>query len=418
MSTTHRIRLAALAAATTLVVAACGSGSDSGSDGAASGSAASGPTLTIGALAPSLGASAYPEVEAGLKAAEHYINTTRGGVDGRQLAIDICQSDGTPETAVACANKFVEAKHPVVIDPYDPSFPGARAVLVQAGIPFAGTVSADPTNEAVDYGQGFYWTGPLAVTAAGAATLWESTGAKTVSFASRDFPAAHTYVDNVLQPLADSLGVQLRVQYVDENTANWNAVAAALLEGSPDLTGTVTNSEDGCTSLFGALRKQGWTKNIFVGSCTKYVTELSPEEAAGTITVPRTWLPQAKDNAPAEQKKQLEDFAAAMEAVGETDLDGARAIYAFTSAVTLAQALSEVSGDVTPQSATQAIESIKDLSMFLGPKVTCDGAQWPGVATACSNQSIWFTVQEDGSYKPGDAAGFVDVSPTVIDALS
>lgn len=400
-----------------LVTAACGADAEPESAPAGS-NVATGSPIKIGAMAPSNGATAFPEVEYGVKAAEWYINNEMGGIDGHKLEVDLCQGDGSPETAVACANGFVSSSYPVVLDAYDFSFGGARPILIEAGIPFVGSVSGDSTNETVDYPHGFYWTGPLAITAAGVANMWDASGTTKANLAVADAPAAHTYVDSTFLPLSDARGVDSAVQWVDETKANWNAIAAAEMEGDPDMTGSISLSEDGCTALFTALRQQGWTGDIFVGSCTKYVDEMDPKDSAGTMTIPRTWLYQGKDNAPAEVADQLEDFATAMDAVGHGEALEARAIYAFAGLVTLAEVLQTVDGDITPKSVTTAITSVKDKQMFLGPKITCDGQQWPGRPTACSKQSIFFTVQEDGSYKPGDPDGFVDISAEVIDALS
>jgi branched-chain amino acid transport system substrate-binding protein len=44
--------------------------------------------------------------------------------------------------------------------------------------------------------------------------------------------------------------------------------------------------------------------------------------------------------------------------------------------------------------------------MFLGPVVTCNGQQWPGAPSACTNQTIAYTVQADGSYTPINPNGW------------
>lgn len=415
-----RLLVGAAITALSLSMTACGSQS-SDSDGetpAAGASAATGEPIKIGAMAPSDGPAAYPEVEYGIEAAEWYINNELGGINGRPLEVDICRGDGSPETAVACANEFVGASYPVVLDGYDASFGGARPVLTEAGIPFAGTVAGDPTNETVEAPGAFYWTGPLAVTAAGVANLWDVVGSKKANYVVIDAPSNHKYVDGVLMPLAQAQGVELAVQYVDPAKANWNAIAAALMEGDPDMTGSVTLTEDGCTSLFGALRQQGWTGDIFVGSCTKYVEELDPADSAGTYMIPRTWISPSRDHAPDDVVEQLDAFENAMKEVGHEDALEARATYSFSGLVTLAEALQSVEGEYTSESVSAALTSVKDKEMFLGPRITCDAAQWPGRPTACSNQSIFFTVQDDGSYKPGDDTGFVDIPQPVIDTLS
>ena len=73
---------------------------------------------------------------------------------------------------------------------------------------------------------------------------------------------------------------------------------------------------------------------------------------------------------------------------------------------------------ITTESARTAIEAISGEQMFLGPEITCDGQQWAGVATACSQQSIAFRINEDGSYEPSNPDGFIDTPKDIIDVLS
>ncbi|HET7735891.1 MAG TPA: ABC transporter substrate-binding protein [Nocardioidaceae bacterium] len=402
------------AAVALMLVAACGSATGGGDGTPVGDNVATGTPLKIGAMTPSNGPEGFPENEYGALAAEWYVNNEMGGINGHKLELDICKGDGSPETAVACANGFVSSGYPAVVDAYDFSFGGARPILVEAGIPFGGTVSGDPTNETVEYGQGFYFTGPLAVTAAGVVNMWKAQGTETANFVVADAPSAHAYVDSTLAPWAEATGVEMQVQYVASTQANYNAIAAALMDGDPDMTGSLSLPEDGCTSLFTALRQQGYDGDIYVGSCTEYVEEMSAQDAAGTLTIPRLWLPQAKEHAPAGIADQMDAFTEAMEAVGHGDNIESRAIYAFASVVTMAEALSTIEGDVTPETATQALKGLKRHQMFLGPDITCDGNQWPGLATACAASSIFFTVQEDGSYMPGDPNGFVDIDKSLL----
>ncbi len=55
------------------------------------------------------------------------------------------------------------------------------------------------------------------------------------------------------------------------------------------------------------------------------------------------------------------------------------------------------------------MQQVKDFPTFLGPKVTCDGEQWPGAPGACSHEGIFFEVQEDGTLKPVNEQGYIDL---------
>ncbi|MGP3533175.1 hypothetical protein ACTU3I_00145 [Microbacterium sp. RD1] len=410
-----RTALVSAVGATALLLSACaGSAAPASTAGDAT---PEGEPISIGSYAPSSGSNAWPEVEAGVRAAEWYVNNELGGIGDRPLDVHTCVTNGSAESGVGCANEFVSAGYAFVLDPYDLSTGAGRPILEEAGIPWAGTVAGDPKSETAPYPTGFFFTGPLAITAAGLANIWEQEDVETASYAVTDAPSVHTYIDNVLIPLADALGVEMTIQYVDPAQANWAAVAAAQLQGEPDMTGSVSLPEEGCTQLFGALRQQDPDGKIFVGSCSQYIDELGPD-AAGTYTVPRLWSPLALDHAPEAVAAEIEAFTDAMAAVGAEDQISARATYAFAGLVTAARALATVEGDVTAESVTAALEGIAGEQMFLGPQITCDGEQWPGAPTACSSQSIYFVVQQDGTLKPGDAEGFTDLSQVIIDTLT
>src|SRR5688572_2224957 len=94
---------AAIASVGVMMLVACGGeggGGSSANDGE--------ETLTIGVIAPLSGPSAHPASKSGVEAAQQHINDVLGGIGGRQLDFSWCESDGTPEFVVNCANRFVQ----------------------------------------------------------------------------------------------------------------------------------------------------------------------------------------------------------------------------------------------------------------------------------------------------------------------
>ena len=118
---TRTWRVAAVFAAATLVLTACGSDSDSGSDkksDSGSKAAAKGDgTLTIGTLLPQTGdlAALGPPEFAGVQLAVDDINAA-GGVDGKKIVkIDSDSGDGTPDIAGASVDKLLAQNVDVVV---------------------------------------------------------------------------------------------------------------------------------------------------------------------------------------------------------------------------------------------------------------------------------------------------------------
>jgi branched-chain amino acid transport system substrate-binding protein len=405
-----------LAAITALVLGGCeATPSDS-----AAGFGTENPTgepIVLGVMAPTTGATAYPDTAYGAQGAEYYVNRVLGGIGGRPIKLDICRGDGSPEHAINCANSFVSKKIPVVIDAYEPALQGALPILGAAGIPLVGTLAGTGSADRVEYGKAFFYTGPTEVSALGSLSMLHSLDVKKAALAVTDAPASHTYVDQIIKPIAKELGIDVAIQYPPGNGANFSVLAATQLADQPDSTGVIALPEDSCTELYKAIRQQGFTGTFFAGSCSKFINELGGQ-AKGAATQPRLWVYAARDHAPAEVRKQLDDFKKSMDATGHGDQLSTRAIYAFAGVVNTVKAMGAIGGDITAASVTTAMKQLKDFPTFAGPTVTCDGKVWPGMPTACSKQAIFFEVQSDGSLKAVNDAGYVDLDLSIIPSTS
>ena len=390
-----------------LTMAACG-GDDESAD--TSGGLAGDPVV-LGVQSPDQGAGAYPQSTYGAEAAEWYINNELGGIQGRPVELDICSGDGSPETGVKCGNDFVAADVPVVFDAYDQVATGAMTPLLkEARIPIVGTLAGQAVAEREEYGTAFYFTGPLETSALGMVTVLSELGKTQAMLAVNEAPSSHGYVDDLVKPLGERVGLAVEAAYVDVENINYQVLAATELAEDPDVAGVIALPEEACTGLIQALRQGGYEGTIFAGSCSQFIDEVGAP-AAGAIVQPRLWVPKSYDHAPAQVQEQLDDFTAAMEEVGYEDELSARSLYSFAGLVNLANILNGIDGDITNETVKSAMESVADFETFLGPVVTCDGEQWPGIPSACSSQGIFFEVQDDGTLAPVEDDGYVALEP-------
>lgn len=401
---------AAGAMAMALALTACGGSTKaSPSDGGLTGE-----PVIVGVQSLDTGPVAYPQNTYGAKAAEWYINNKLGGIGGRPVKLDICSGDGTPETGVKCANKFVSEDVPVVFDAYDGTSMGAMTpILESAGIPIVGTLAGQAVAENAKYPTAFYFSGPLETSALGMVKILSQLGKKTASLAVTDAPSSHGYVNDLVKPMGRKLGIEVEGVYTKVDNANFQVLAATEMAGKPDVAGVIALPEDGCTGLIRALRQAGFEGTIFAGSCSQFIEELG-EDAAGAIVQPRLWVPLSYDHAPAEVKKQLDEFSEAMKAVDYEDEQSARSVYSFAGLINLAKVIQGIDGEITNKSVSTAMQQVKDFQTYLGPKVTCDGKQWPGRPGACSHEGIFFEVQKDGTLKPVNGQGYIDLEPEAV----
>jgi branched-chain amino acid transport system substrate-binding protein len=408
----RRLTAVTAGAAVLLLASAC-----SKAEGAAdAGGDLEGEPVVIGVQSLDTGAVAYPQNTYGAEAAEWYINNELGGIGGRPIELDICSGDGTPETGVNCANHFVTEDVPVVFDAYDGTSVGAMTpILAEAGIPIVGTLAGQGVAESAEYGTAFYFSGPLETSALGMVTVLADSGASTAALAVTDAPSSHGYVDALVKPLGEGVGLDVTAVYTTVDNLNYQVLAQTELASDPDVAGVIALPEDACTGLVGALRQNGFEGTMFAGSCSQFIEELGGD-AAGAIVQPRLWVPRTYDNAPSEVQEELDAFATAMEAVGYEDEQSARSLYSFAGIINLAKILSDVDGELTAESVGTAMKGVKDFPTFLGPEVTCDGQQWPGRPGACSHEAIFFEVQDDGTLAPVNEEGFTELDTSVAEA--
>jgi branched-chain amino acid transport system substrate-binding protein len=377
-----------------------------------------GKPVIVGLQSGDTGPLAYPQSTYGARAAEWYVNNKLGGINGRPLKLDLCSGDGTPEKGVSCANHFVSSNAPVVFDAYDGVSVGPMApILSSAKIPIFGQLAGQGVAESAPYGTAFYLSGPLETSALGMVTLLHNKRARTASLAVTDAPSSHGYVDKLVKPMGRRLGVSVSAVYTKENNANYDVLARTELAGKPDVAGLIALPEDGCTSLIQAVKQAGFQGMIFSGSCSQFVDDLGGK-AEGAVIQPRLWPPLSRDHAPKDVQAQLDEFAQAMREVGHDKEQSARSEYSFAGIIDLAKILKGIRGEINETSVTRALKDVRDFQTYLGPKVTCDGKQWPDRPGACSHKAIFFEVQGDGTLAPVDKGGFIDLDTSAQSAIS
>ncbi|MGZ5421059.1 MAG: ABC transporter substrate-binding protein [Aeromicrobium sp.] len=234
---TKTIRFAAVAAASALVLAACG-GSDSGDEKKADSVAKGDGVLTVGTLLPQTGDLAFlgpPEI-AGVDLALKQINDA-GGVLGKPVEKSKADSgDGTPKIAPGSVDKLLSAKSDVIIGAASSSV----SLSVIDKIISAGVVQFSPANTSTAFDtyddKGFYFrTAPSDVLQGNVlGNLVLQDGAKNVAIIARQEAYGEALANNVENTIQDQGGtVGAKVLYsVDATT--YTSEIAKLKDAKPD----------------------------------------------------------------------------------------------------------------------------------------------------------------------------------------
>jgi branched-chain amino acid transport system substrate-binding protein len=405
-------------------VAACGSSKATSSGSSAtttagttggSSAATTGPTtqtagspITVGFDAPTSGASPFPTETIAIKGALKYVNTVLGGINGHPLAIDVCQTDETPETNVNCANTFVQDHVVAVLDGYDYGSGAETPILSRAGIPAIGVVAG---NETVDTSPNDFFFGPADEEfASGPLQVLAKQGVKSVAFSSPNTPADQDYAKIALIPAAKALGIKLDNSYYNPANTDWAVIADTLVAQHADVVGTVAGSEAQCTSMLEALRAVNVTSKVFLGGCSAFVQSAGIKASVGVLSYTALWQPDFINHAPAVIQAQLEAYKTAMTAVGGASVTDQHGVAAFATVVDVDEVLKMIKGAITPATVKSQFLALKNWQPFLDPPATCDHKEWPGTST-CTASMLVTKIAPDGGTEPDAGTGFTPISP-------
>ncbi|HEX7134513.1 MAG TPA: ABC transporter substrate-binding protein [Iamia sp.] len=366
------------------------------------GEGASGDPLRIGHLNLQ---EFVPEARLGAEVAADYVNTELGGVNGRPIEYETCDSDPSPEKTIDCANQLVESGVELVQVGIDVNLDAAMPIFESAGIPVTGHVALTPqartSDDAVFFGASFV--------SGAAAPLYHlaDEGIESVTYLMGESPASHELVESGVEPVAESLDLDYDTVYFDAST-DFAVLVATAMADDPDAIGSPVATEPECLGFIGALRSAGYDGTIIAGQCTSFIEELGPDAAAGVLTISDRWRPDDPDAAPEAKQEDIQTYVDAMTAAGEEDAINGFAFFYFATTIDMARALEGVTGEYDGASMLEAMKAVKDVDSFMGPTISCDGSLVED-ESMCSTGWLTYEVTDEGSMR-ALSSDFVDGS--------
>jgi branched-chain amino acid transport system substrate-binding protein len=395
----RKLALAVSLALTVTGVAACGgsSGSSSSSSSApaaatstpAPAKVASGAPITIGFLNQEKGAVAFPDFGSGARVARDYLNDQLGGVNGRPLRFVDCQTDGSPETSIDCANKFAEAHVAAVLEGIDFGSDATLPILKTAKIPLVGH-TAFGAGQSVSTNAFFFGAALPAYGIAPLQVMKNQLHAKSAVYLGSDTKLIHGFVDGAIAPAAKSAGISLTPIYYQATNPDFSSTLTGALAKKPDVIFTTAPDPD-CIGIVKSASTLAFGGKLFAGSCSAFI-QADGHAADGVYSSSDLWVPEAADKAPADKQAQIATYVAQMKAHAPKYVNGF-AQDTFSSTMDLAAVLKTVQGPPTAKSLTAALRATNGVDSFMGQPFTCDGKQWPGLSSACANGLIVYRVQ-------------------------
>jgi branched-chain amino acid transport system substrate-binding protein len=361
-------------------------------------SAASGEPIRLGMInQENTPLGSYPELSSATRAAIEFVNTELGGVNGRPIELEVCNTEFSPEGSTACAQQFVQDGMPAVLGGID-VFGTGIDTLAENDIPFVGGIPV--STQSVANVNSFQWSGgTFGATVAFAHHAATELAADSVAIVYPEFGPISDSADYGRITL-ENAGVAdvVMVPYPITATDLSSPIQAA---DSADPDAVIMLAADmGCKGAFDGFATVGVEAQLYlVGACAapKILDEAGPDKTEGTIFNVEGSLSRDTDNI---------DFSL-YQAVAERYGDGFDPIGAgtvtFRSFMNLYRVLAGLDDDaVTPAGITAALKAQDGAPSFMGHPSTCDREQLAGLPALCSPQQILARLTDGELIQIGD----------------
>ena len=314
-----------------------------------------------------------------------FVNQNLGGVGGRPVEIELCNTNFSAEGSTACGQKFAEAGVAAVLGGID-VFGNAIDVLADNEVPYVGGIPI--STQSATSPNSYQWSGGT-WGASVAFADWATTelDAKAVSIIYGEFGSiADAAADG--QAVLEARGVQAQLVPYPIIATDLTSPLTAAMSSNPDAL-VVLAADTGCKAAYDAVRVAGIEIPVFyTGACASpnIVASVPPDVTEGAyynVEGPVSTVNPSPDFAL--YVAVLADYGDGLNPVGA-------ATVTFRSFMNLYARL--VALDVVnPVSVGQALADQKDTPSFMGHPYTCDGDQFVGLTAMCSPQQIIVQIQ-------------------------
>ena len=329
-------------------------------------------------------AGSFPELSQAVQAAIEYVNAELGGLDGRPLEIEVCNTEFSAEGSTACGQRFVEADMPVVLGGID-VFGNAIDVLADNEVPYAGGIPI--STQSVQAENSYQWSGgSWGAAVAFAEHASKELDAERVAVVYGEFGSI-TEAAEYARTVLERNGVETQLVPYPIVATDLVSPMQAAASTDPDAI-FVLAADTSCKAGFEAIATLGLdAQKYFVGACAAptIIDSVDPASTEGTIfnvegPISRTSPEPDPDFTLYEGV--LAEYSDGLDPVGA----GTVSFRAFMNLYTV---LRELGADgATPAAITDALAAKVDAPSYMGHPYTCDREQFEGLPAMCSPQQI------------------------------
>jgi len=325
-----------------------------------------------------------------------WLNERMNGFAGHPITLDICVDNADPSKATDCANQLITDNVVAVAVNASTQASSLWSVLHQAHIPvmFYGVsnqqILSDPATT-------FALGSPVAVLVSFPSGLAKAKGATTVTAVVIDVPAATDAYKGGVQALYQQEGLKLNVVAIAPGTADMTPQMQQVVTTNPTGIVTVVGNDSFCIAAFNGLRTAGFKGTVAaVPQCiTDATRKVVPSDFLKGMEISATTPFQDQSDPSVVQYFAVMDKYGAG-GINRTDANG---ITTFTTVASLAIAVQDLTGDVTPASVAAAIKAMKQSVMpgTGGQHFRCNGKADSYGPAVCSHSLLGTTLDATGN---------------------
>jgi branched-chain amino acid transport system substrate-binding protein len=388
-----------------LAAAACSSsGSSSSSTGTstpASAATSSAPASALGtSSAPATGkplsifffdeegasaAASSPESYQAAEAAVDYVNNNLGGVKGRPLKLTHCESLGTPDSVINCANQAVDDKPDVVIKGVDVAGGSAVPIVTGAGIAYV-TLNAGSPDE-VDHNLAFSLTSGFAAQFAPVAAYAKTKGYKSLGVIYTNVQPLSTPLNGPFASLLAKDGISYVPEPVDITAADVTSQYNALVAKHVGAILIVTTLAQ-CTASLQARSSLSDSTPLFMSSSCDVPSALSAVSSSATNGT----IFAFQDTSAVPSDTDTKTYLQAMKTYEPSANVGSFAPSAFESVIDFYRAMMTAPDPATLDAASVAttLKTAKNIPLFMGGGETfnCSETFFAGESSVCTGAAF------------------------------
>lgn len=207
----------------------------------------------------------FPEAREAAQAAVAHVNEDLGGVNGRPLRLEVCRTNGSPESSAACANSLLEKKPVAVVGGVDLGAAASLPVFEKAGIPYVGGTPA--LGEELTSGAAWMLAGGVVGDLLGMAEYALGTlKVKKVGALYVDLPGVLTTVIAAAEVVLRTKGVtDVKLVAASADAADFAPPLKAATAGNPDAVIVLFPAQT-CARIMAAARSLKVTAKLFYTS--------------------------------------------------------------------------------------------------------------------------------------------------------